>query len=127
MLGAGETTAVFQFESGGMRKCLKGLRPNRITDLLAIVALYRPGPMDYIPAFTAAKNGHVAVTYLHEELRPILEETYGVCVYQDQVLQIVRQIAGFSWGEADVLRKAMGKKNQALMEEQKELFVTRSS
>ncbi|HEU5318141.1 MAG TPA: DNA polymerase III subunit alpha [Chloroflexota bacterium] len=126
MLAAGDTTAVFQLESGGMRKCLKGLRPNQINDLLAIVALYRPGPMDYIPAFTAAKNGQTPVTFLHEDLRPILEETYGICVYQDQVLQIVRQIAGFSWGEADVLRKAMGKKNQALMEEQKGIFLKRT-
>ncbi|CAA9275110.1 MAG: DNA polymerase III alpha subunit [uncultured Chloroflexi bacterium] len=123
MLSEGHTTAVFQLESGGMRKCLTGLRPNKITDLLAIVALYRPGPMEYIPAFTAAKNGQVAVTYLHEDLKPILEETYGICVYQDQVLQIVRAIAGFTWGEADVLRKAMGKKIQALMEEQREKFV----
>ena len=126
MLGAGETTAVFQLESGGMRKCLKGLRPNQITDLLAIVALYRPGPMDYIPAFQDAKNGRVRVEYLHPDLQPILEETYGICVYQDQVLQIVRKIAGFSWGEADVLRKAMGKKSQSLMDEQREKFISRS-
>ncbi|MGI8422924.1 MAG: DNA polymerase III subunit alpha [Chloroflexota bacterium] len=126
MLGAGETTAVFQLESGGMRKCLKGLRPNRITDLLAIVALYRPGPMDSIPAFQAAKNGLATVDYLHPDLEPILEETYGICVYQDQVLQIVRKVAGFSWGEADVLRKAMGKKSQVLMDEQREMFVSRS-
>jgi DNA polymerase III subunit alpha len=126
MLGAGDTTAVFQLESGGMRKCLKGLKPNKITDLLAIVALYRPGPMDSIPAFQAAKNGHVPVTYLHDDLKPILEETYGVCVYQDQVLQIVRAIAGFTWGEADVLRKAMGKKIQSLMDEQREKFLERS-
>ncbi|HXI17642.1 MAG TPA: DNA polymerase III subunit alpha, partial [Chloroflexota bacterium] len=126
MLGAGDTTAVFQLESGGMRKCLKGLRPNQINDLLAIVALYRPGPMDYIPAFQAAKNDHSRVAYPHDDLKPILEETYGVCVYQDQVLQIVRRIAGFSWGEADLLRKAMGKKVRALMEEQREKFTTRT-
>jgi DNA polymerase-3 subunit alpha len=126
MLAEGETTAVFQLESGGMRKCLRGLRPNRITDLLAIVALYRPGPMDSIPAFTAAKNGQAPIEYLHPDLKPILEETYAVCVYQDQVLQIVRAIAGFSWGEADVLRKAMGKKIASLMEEQREKFLTRA-
>jgi DNA polymerase-3 subunit alpha len=126
MLASGETTAVFQLESGGMRRCLRGLRPNQITDLLAIVALYRPGPMDYIPAFTAAKNGQAPVTYVHDDLRPILEETYGVCVYQDQVLQIVRRIAGFTWGEADVLRKAMGKKIASLMAEQREKFIARA-
>ncbi|HEV2122003.1 MAG TPA: DNA polymerase III subunit alpha, partial [Chloroflexota bacterium] len=126
MLGNGDTTAVFQLESGGMRKCLKGLRPNKISDLLAIVALYRPGPMDNIPAFQAAKNGQIPVTFLHDDLKPILEETYGICVYQDQVLQIVRTIAGFSWGEADVLRKAMGKKIQSLMDEQREKFIKRS-
>src|SRR5581483_1801702 len=126
MLGEGETTAVFQLESGGMRKCLRGLRPNRITDLLAIVALYRPGPMESIPAFIAAKNGQAPIDYLHPDLQPILEETYGICVYQDQVLQIVRKIAGFSWGEADVLRKAMGKKIQSLMEEQRDKFIART-
>jgi DNA polymerase-3 subunit alpha len=126
MLGEGETTAVFQLESAGMRRCLKGLRPNRISDLLAILALYRPGPMDSIPAFIAAKNGKTPVTYLHPDLKPILAETYGVCVYQDQVLQIVRAIAGFSWGEADVLRKAMGKKIAALMAEQRDKFVARA-
>jgi DNA polymerase-3 subunit alpha len=126
MLGEGETTAVFQLESGGMRRCLRGLRPNQISDLLAIVALYRPGPMDNIPAFTAAKNGQAPVTYLHPDLEPILSETYGICVYQDQVLQIVREIAGFSWGEADVLRKAMGKKIAALMAEQQDKFLART-
>ncbi len=124
MLGEGETTAVFQLESDGMRRCLRGLRPNQVSDLIAIVALYRPGPMDNIPAFTAAKNGHVPVRYLHPVLKPILEETYGVCVYQDQVLLMVREVAGFTWGEADVLRKAMGKKIPALMAEQEEKFHT---
>jgi DNA polymerase-3 subunit alpha len=126
MLGQGETTAVFQLESGGMRRCLKGLRPTQVQHLLAIVALYRPGPMDSIPAFIAAKNGQTPVTYLHPDLEPILKETYGICVYQDQVLQIVRTIAGFSWAEADVLRKAMGKKIASLMAEQREKFLTRT-
>ncbi len=126
MLGEGETTAVFQLESGGMRRCLRGLRPNSIFDLMAIVALYRPGPMESIPAFIAAKNGQTPITYLHPDLEPILKETYGICVYQDQVLEIVRAIAGFSWGEADVLRKAMGKKIASLMAEQQEKFVTRT-
>ncbi|MGH2367383.1 MAG: DNA polymerase III subunit alpha, partial [Chloroflexota bacterium] len=126
MLGQGETTAVFQLESGGMRRCLKGLRPNQVSHLLAIVALYRPGPMDSIPAFIAAKNGLTPVTYLHPDLEDILQETYGICVYQDQVLQIVRKIAGFTWGEADVLRKAMGKKIAALMGEQREKFLAKT-
>ncbi len=126
MLGRGETTAVFQLESAGMRRCLKGLRPTEVSHLLAIVALYRPGPMDSIPAFVAAKNGLTPVTYLHGYLEDILGETYGICVYQDQVLQIVRKIAGFSWGEADVLRKAMGKKIASLMAEQREKFLARA-
>jgi DNA polymerase-3 subunit alpha len=126
MLGEGETTAVFQLESDGMRRCLRGLKPNQVSDLIAIVALYRPGPMENIPAFTAAKNGSARVRYLHPVLRPILEETYGVCVYQDQVLQMVREVAGFTWGEADVLRKAMGKKIAALMSEQEEKFRSRA-
>ena len=126
MLGEGETTAVFQLESDGMRRCLRGLKPNQVSDLIAIVALYRPGPMDNIPAFTAAKNGNAPVRYLHPVLKPILEETYGVCVYQDQVLQMVREVAGFTWGEADVLRKAMGKKIAALMAEQEEKFRSRA-
>ncbi|MBI3972124.1 MAG: DNA polymerase III subunit alpha, partial [Chloroflexi bacterium] len=126
MLGEGETSAVFQLESGGMRRCLKGLRPNKLSDLIAIVALYRPGPMDSIPAFVDAKNGRTPIGYLHPDLEPILRETYGICVYQDQVLQMVRMIAGFSWGEADVLRKAMGKKIQALMAEQQAQFIART-
>ncbi|HEX2324980.1 MAG TPA: DNA polymerase III subunit alpha, partial [Chloroflexota bacterium] len=126
MLGRGETTAVFQLESGGMRRCLRLLRPTQVQHLLAIVALYRPGPMDSIPAFAAAKNGQTPVSYLHPDLEEILRETYGICVYQDQVLQIVRRIAGFSWGEADVLRKAMGKKIASLMAEQREKFLTRT-
>lgn len=126
MLGEGETTAVFQLESDGMRRCLRGLKPSKVSDLIAIVALYRPGPMDNIPAFTAAKNGQTPVTFLHPVLKPIMEETYGICVYQDQVLMMVREIAGFTWGEADVLRKAMGKKIASLMAEQQEKFRTRA-
>jgi DNA polymerase-3 subunit alpha len=126
MLAEGETTAVFQLESDGMRRCLRGLKPNQVSDLIAIVALYRPGPMDNIPAFTAAKNGQVPVRYLHPVLVPILEETYGVCVYQDQILMMVREVAGFTWGEADVLRKAMGKKIAPLMAEQEEKFRSRA-
>ena len=126
MLAQGQTTAVFQLESGGMRRCLKQLRPNRITDLIAIVALYRPGPMESIPGFVAAKNGTQPISYHHRDLKPLLEETYGIIVYQDQVLQIARKIAGFSWGEADVLRKAMGKKIATLMAEQQGKFVTRA-
>ena len=109
-----------------MRRCLKQLRPNRITDLIAIVALYRPGPMESIPDFVAAKNGTKQISYLHPDLKPLLEETYGIIVYQDQVLQIARKIAGFSWGEADVLRKAMGKKIATLMAEQQGKFITRA-
>jgi DNA polymerase-3 subunit alpha len=126
MLSAGHTTAVFQVESPGMRGVLRQVQPNRITDLPAIVALYRPGPMEYIPVFAMAKNGNRKTTYLHEDLRPILEETYGVVTYQDQVLLIARKIAGFTWGEVDVLRKGMGKKMLSVIEEQRQKFVSKS-
>ncbi|MDR3187397.1 MAG: DNA polymerase III subunit alpha [Holosporaceae bacterium] len=114
---------VFQIESGGMRDVLKRLRPDRIEDLIALVALYRPGPMDDIPKYIACKHGIEQITYLHEKLKPILEETYGVMVYQEQVMQIAREIGGYSLGQADILRRAMGKKNKEEMQAQKKRFV----
>lgn len=122
LLQKGETTGVFQLESSGMKRYLKQLKPTNLEDLIAMVALYRPGPMEWIPDFIAGKHGRKKVEYLHPKLRPILEKTYGVAVYQEQVMQIARDIAGFSPGEADVLRKAMGKKIQELIQEEKKKF-----
>ena len=123
MLGRGETTGVFQLEGGGMTRYVQQLKPQSVRELSAMVALYRPGPMDHIPRFIDAKHGRVQPTYLDEKMRPILEETYGVIVYQDQVLQLVRALAGFSLGKADVLRRAMGKKDvKAMKEMQTEYF-----
>lgn len=119
----GETTGVFQFESSGMKRYLKELKPTEFEDIIAMVALYRPGPMEWIPDYVARKNGKKKVSYLHEKLEPILARTYGVAIYQEQVMQIARSLAGFTPGEADVLRKAMGKKIASLLAEQKEKFV----
>lgn len=114
---------VFQIESGGMRDVLKRLRPDKIEDLIALVALYRPGPMDDIPTYVACKHGEEPIVYLHEKLRPILEETYGVMVYQEQVMQIAQEIGGYTLGQADILRRAMGKKNKEEMQSQKKRFI----
>ncbi|EKD58592.1 MAG: hypothetical protein ACD_56C00093G0016 [uncultured bacterium] len=118
----GRTTGVFQFESSGMKRYLKMLKPTIIEDIIAMVALYRPGPMDWIPDFISGKHGR-KVKYVHPKLEPILANTYGVAVYQEQVMQIARDLAGFTMGEADVLRKAMGKKILDLIQEQKIKFV----
>lgn len=118
-----ETTGVFQMESSGMKRYLKQLKPTVFEDLIAMVALYRPGPMEYIPDFISGKHGTTEVKYLHPKLEPILENTYGVAVYQEQLMQIARDLAGFSLGEADVLRKAVGKKIIELVEQQRENFV----
>jgi DNA polymerase-3 subunit alpha len=114
---------VFQIESGGMRDVLKRLLPDRIEDLIALVALYRPGPMDDIPKYIACKHGAEPITYLHEKLEPILAETYGVMVYQEQVMQIAQSIGGYTLGQADILRRAMGKKNKEEMLSQKKRFI----
>jgi len=120
---AGETTGVFQFESSGMKRYLRELKPTIFEDIIAMVALYRPGPMEWIPDYISGKHQKKKVVYLHPKLAPILEKTYGVAIYQEQVMQIARDLAGFSMGQADVLRKAMGKKIVALLAEQKEKFV----
>ncbi|PKM91475.1 DNA polymerase III subunit alpha [Candidatus Falkowbacteria bacterium HGW-Falkowbacteria-1] len=117
-----ETTGVFQFESGGMKRYLKDLRPSEFEDIIAMVALYRPGPMEWIPDYIKGKHGR-EMSYIHSKLEPILSKTYGVAIYQEQVMQISRELAGFSKGEADTLRKAMGKKIPELLAEQKEKFV----
>ncbi len=124
MLGHGDTVGVFQLESSGMRDVLKKMRADRIEDIIAIVALYRPGPMDNIPRYIACKKGEEEPDYLHPLLEPILKETYGIMVYQEQVMQIAQVLSGYSLGEADLLRRAMGKKIKAEMDAQKERFVS---
>ncbi|PIT97982.1 MAG: DNA polymerase III subunit alpha [Candidatus Andersenbacteria bacterium CG10_big_fil_rev_8_21_14_0_10_54_11] len=123
LLQEGKTTGVFQLESAGMKRYLKELQPTEFEDIISMVALYRPGPMDSIPNFIAAKHGRKRITYLHPTLKPILEKTYGVIVTQDQVLQIAREFSGFSYAEADILRKAVGKKIKKLLDEQREKFI----
>lgn len=123
LLQSAKTTGVFQLESTGMKRYLKQLKPTVFEDIIAMVALYRPGPMDWIPNFIAGKHGTRKVDYLHPKLEPILSNTYGVAVYQEQIMQIARDLAGFTLGEADVLRKAMGKKIPQLIKEQKIKFV----
>ena len=110
LLAKGETTGVFQLESGGMRRYLKELKPTSFNDIIAMVSLYRPGPMAWIPMYIKGKYHPAEVTYIHKSFEPILKETYGVAVYQEQILQIAQTFAGFSLGEADILRKAVGKK-----------------
>lgn len=123
LLQQGRTVGVFQLESSGMRRYLKELAPTQFEDIISILALYRPGPMDSIPDFIAAKHGRKAITYIHPRMAPILEKTYGVIVTQDQVLQIARDFAGFTYAEADILRKAVGKKIRKLLEEQRQKFI----
>lgn len=124
LLQEGKTVGVFQLESSGMRRYLKELKPTEFEDIISMVALYRPGPMDSIPDFIAAKHGKKKITYLHPTLKPILEKTYGIIVTQDQVLQIAREFSGFSYAEADILRKAVGKKIKELLDEQRQKFIT---
>ncbi|PJE52917.1 MAG: DNA polymerase III subunit alpha [Parcubacteria group bacterium CG11_big_fil_rev_8_21_14_0_20_48_46] len=123
LLKKGDTTGVFQLESSGMKRYLKELKPTAFEDIVAMVALYRPGPMDLIPDFILGKHGKKKATYLHPKLEPILSPTYGVAVYQEQLMQIARDLAGFTLGEADVLRKAVGKKIASLLAKQKEKFI----
>ena len=124
LLARAESTGVFQLESAGMKRYLKELKPSTFEDILSMVALYRPGPMDAIPDFIESKHGRKKITYLHPLLEPILSFTYGVIVTQDQVLEVARKFAGFSYAEADILRKAVGKKIKALLDEQRDKFVT---
>ena len=123
LLQNAHTTGVFQLESNGMKRYLKQLKPTVLEDIIAMVALYRPGPMDWIPDFIAGKHGTKTVEYLHPKLEPILGTSYGVAVYQEQVMRIAQDLAGFTLGEADVLRKAMGKKILELIKEQKIKFI----
>jgi len=123
LLSAGNTTAVFQLESRGMRDLIKRARPDRFEDVIALVALYRPGPMDLIPDFIARKHGRERVEYLDKRLEPILSPTYGIMVYQEQVMQIAQVIGGYTLGGADLLRRAMGKKKAEEMAQQRDIFV----
>ena len=124
-LAEGKTVGIFQLEGQGMTRYLKELRPTNIEDIIAMIALYRPGPMELIPSYIKRKHGQEQVTYLHPKLEPILKNTYGISVYQEQLMQIARDLAGFTLAEADTLRKAVGKKIKSLLEEQKQKFVAR--
>jgi DNA polymerase III catalytic subunit, DnaE type len=122
ILSAGNSTGVFQLESSGMRAILKDLKPTCFEDIIAILALYRPGPMDQIPEFVKRKHGG-KITYINPKLEPILKSTYGIIVYQEQVMQIARDLAGYSLGRADLLRRAMGKKKKEAMEQERQNFI----
>lgn len=123
LMGRGETIGVFQLESSGMRRLAREIEPSRLSDITAMVALYRPGPMDLIPTFIKGKRNPKSVRYLHSNLKPILEETYGILVYQEQVTEIAVHLAKFSKSQADILRMAMGKKKKKLMEKGKKQFI----
>ena len=123
LLARGDTVGVFQLEGAGMRDALRKLKPDRFEDIIAIVALYRPGPMDNIDSYVNRKHGREQPDYLHSAIQPILEETYGVIIYQEQVMQIAQTLSGFSLGEADLLRRAMGKKIKKEMAQQRTRFI----
>ncbi len=123
LLSSGNTVGLFQLESAGMRDALINMKPNKFEDIIALVALYRPGPMSNIPIYNQCKHGEKKPDYLHPKLKKILEPTYGVIIYQEQVMQIAQELSGFSAGEADILRRAMGKKKRLELEKQKERFV----
>ncbi len=124
MLSSGETTGLFQLESAGMREAIKQMKPNKFDDIIALVALYRPGPMSNIPIYNDCKNGIKEPDYIHQTLKEILKPTYGIIIYQEQVMQIAQTLAGFTAGEADILRRAMGKKKKAELDKQKERFIS---
>lgn len=126
MLGRGETTGVFQLESSGMRRVLRDLKPTEFEDIISVLALYRPGPMEFIPNYISAKHGKTEVKYPHNDLQPILSDTYGIIVYQEQIMQIASKMAGFSLGEADLLRRAVSKKKREVLDEQRGHFVSGS-
>jgi len=123
MISRGETAGVFQLESSGMVDVLKGLQPDTFEDIIAVVALYRPGPMDNIPSYVRRKRGEEEPDYLYPTLEPILKETFGIMIYQEQVMQIAQELSGYTLGGADILRRAMGKKIQAEMDQQRQVFV----
>ena len=122
-IGTGKTDGVFQLESGGMKSFMKELRPQNLEDIIAGISLYRPGPMDFIPKYIRGKNNASTVTYSCPQLEPILEPTYGCIVYQEQVMQIVRDLGGYTLGRSDLVRRAMSKKKQAVMEKERANFI----
>lgn len=126
LLSEGETMGVFQLESSGMKRVARTLRPNQFSDITAMVALYRPGPMDLIPTFIEGKHNPEKIKYPHPSLEQVLKETYGVMVYQEQILQIANVMAGYTLGEADILRRAIGKKKKKLLDENKKRFIEQS-
>lgn len=123
MIGQGKTEGVFQLESAGMTSFMKELKPQSLEDLIAGISLYRPGPMDFIPAYIKGKNNPEQITYECPQLEPILKPTYGCIVYQEQVMQIVRDLAGYSWGRSDLVRRAMSKKKASVMEKERKNFI----
>ena len=123
LIASGNTDGLFQLESAGMRAFMRELQPDRLEDLIAGISLYRPGPADSIPKYIANKNNPAGIVYKHPLLKPILESTYGCIVYQEQVMQIVQQLAGYSMGRADLLRKAMGKKKPEVLQQEKQRFI----
>jgi DNA polymerase-3 subunit alpha len=123
MLSKGQTEGVFQFESGGMRNVLVQLGPEHMEDLIAVISLYRPGPMESIPRYIRNRHDPSRITYRHPKLASILDVTYGCIVYQEQVMQICRELAGFSYGRADLVRRAMSKKKAAVMQQEREHFI----
>ncbi len=127
LLKKGQTVGVFQMESGGFQRYLKQLKPSEFEDIIAMVALYRPGPMELIPDYIAKKNKEKTIEYIHPKLKKILEKTYSILLYQEQVMKIAQDLAGFSLSEADILRKAIGKKQKELLAEQKEKFIQGST
>ncbi|TSC74997.1 MAG: DNA polymerase III subunit alpha [Parcubacteria group bacterium Gr01-1014_30] len=123
LLQKGETTSVFQLESSGMQRYLKELKPTELEDIIVMVSLYRPGPMQFIPDYISGKHKKKKVEYMHPKLKPILEKTYGVCIFQEQLMEIARELAGFTLSEADTLRKAVGKKIKKLLDAQEEKLI----
>src|SRR5437667_2013223 len=123
LLTDARTFGVFQLESGGMRDALRGLKPSSLEDVIAMVSLYRPGPMELIPDFIARKHGRAKITYEHPAMQKFTQGTYGIMVYQEQIMQIASEMAGFTMGEADTLRRAMGKKDRELMAKQRDKFI----
>ena len=123
LLSSGNTAGVFQLESAGMKSFMKQLKPDNFEDIVAGISLYRPGPMDSIPTYIENKNNPQNVKYLHEKLKPIMEVTYGCLVYQEQVMQVVRDLGGYSYGRSDLVRRAMGKKKMDVMEEERRYFI----
>lgn len=126
LISSGETTGIFQLESAGMRRVARTLKPNQFSDITAMVALYRPGPMELIPQFIEGKHYPSKIVYPHDSLKEILQETYGIMVYQEQIMQMANKMAGYTLGEADILRRAIGKKKKKLLDENKKRFIEQS-